>query len=199
MYKFRNSLIAFAGLAALAGAIAIVRPGTGQGQGARNEKDKDVRVVNTTDNPVPAVVQTSAQQPLYMLPAAPHDSIFHRTATIVLEDGHSFTTETPPGFVVPPGKTLHLQYVSADIVMFPNRELAEIPDVRLHLLNFGTQDVDAHFTEVLKGASEWSIGQQLYGFPFESGTTLPIHFSRTSSSAGTSTLVITLSGTLIPE
>lgn len=197
MYKFKNSLIAVAVLAVFAGAIAIVRPGTGQVQGVRNEKD--VRVVNTPTESVPVQVQTSAQQPLYMLPAAPHDSIFHRSATIVLEDGQSFTKETPPGFVVPPGKTLHIQYVSAGIVMFPNREPAEIPDVRLHLLDFGIQDFDMHFIEVLKGASEWSIGQQLYGFAFASGTTLPIHFSRTGSSAGTSTLVITISGTLIPE
>ena len=243
MRKLRNTLIAFGGLAALAILVATIIPETSQGQGVRNDKDKDVFVVNTTTNPVPVVnqgtakvmvaspvqignaasnpvpvspqgvtsvegnvnvvgpvsVQTTPSAPMYSLPAVLPAGSFHRQATIVLPDGDHGISITPPDFVVPPGKSLILQYVSADILMWPNREPAEIPDVRLHLFDFGLNDVDLHFTENLTGGNEWSISQILYGVTFSSGATLPIHFSRTGSFAGQSTLTITLSGTLVPQ
>src|SRR4030095_583457 len=101
MRKFRNTLMAFGGLAALAILVATVIPETSQGQGARNDKDRDVFVVNTTTNPVPVVsqgvtsvegnvnvvgpvsVQTTPSAPLYSLPAVLAARSFPPQATIV--------------------------------------------------------------------------------------------------------------------
>jgi hypothetical protein len=58
MYRFKNSLIAFAGLSALIGLVAAVTPNTTQGQaGTTARPAQEVTVVNTAANPVPVVAQ----------------------------------------------------------------------------------------------------------------------------------------------
>jgi hypothetical protein len=142
-------------------------------------------------------MQTTPQTPIHFLAIVPSENIYHRQATIVLEDGESHKTVTPPELSFPSGMRLDLQFVSADISMFPNREPAEIPNVRYLVLPFPPDGCWLDFNETHKAANEWGISQQVWGYGL---TTQPtIRFSRTGSSAGQSTMVITLSGVLMPQ
>jgi predicted secreted protein len=222
MYKFKNALIALTALIALVGIATAISPSITQGQGAR-DNSKDVTVVNGLANPVPVVpqgtakvqvtapvqinnsesepvpvrMQTTPQTPIHFLGVVPAQNVYHRQATIVLEDGEAHKSVTPPELAFPSGMRLDLQFVSADISMFPNREPAEIPDARVFLLNFGFDAIWLYLNETHKAGNEWNISQQVWGAGLTNSPT--IRFSRTGSSAGQSTMTITLSGLLIPQ
>lgn len=106
MFKFKQSLVAFVGMALLIGAVSLVTPRTTQSQGT--SPTREVKVINSPSEPVPVTgtvnVGNLGGDPLPMKDVDnPARQPFQRAI-------HEFTP-----FIVPTGKRLVIEYVSADV------------------------------------------------------------------------------------
>jgi hypothetical protein len=144
MYKYRNSLIGFAGLSFLIGAIALVTPRPTQGQdGDTVGPPKPVKVINTPAEPVPVTGTTTITGDISLAPGTsvainntPNVNVVN-TPTVQVGNTpdapvsardvdnparqpfhKSINIGFPSAFVVPNGKRLVIEFFSAR-VSFP--------------------------------------------------------------------------------
>ena len=110
MYKFKQSLLAFAGILLLVTAVALLTPQTGLGQKSGSPTSLNVNVVNTEANPVPVAGAVTVGNTVTVV-EAPKQPFDHRIALSFQNDGANATggSITP----VPQGKQLVVTYFSA--------------------------------------------------------------------------------------
>ncbi|MGB7068023.1 MAG: hypothetical protein WBD22_00835 [Pyrinomonadaceae bacterium] len=168
MKRIKNSLIAIAGISLLTGAVTFFMPHLTQGQGGDVVgPTKPVKVVNTTDEPVPVRDVDNVRQP------------FHKTTNLGLADGQDFILETI--FTVPVGKQLIIETVSARIEL----PTADIP----HIVRVSTDPVDGsggfHDILVLKqgerGTNSVFGGTHYIRAYADAGTRIKVTLVRSSS------------------
>jgi len=124
MFKHKQSLFGFAGVALLLGAIALVTPRltSGQKPDAPGGPNKHVQNVNVVNTPLPVTgtvaVQTSSDNPLLVRDVDTSSrQPFQQYISIPL-------TEVPPAIHVPVGKRLVLEYGSIDVTVELNCRVA---------------------------------------------------------------------------
>lgn len=212
MYKLKESLVAFVGLAALIGAIAAVTPVNtkGQGQGGSPKPPQDVNVVNTPSvNVANTPTVNSEQSGAWMVginssqvnPVSVRDvdqparQPFQRFIVKLLDVGESNAGDTV-FFSVPTGKRLVIEFVTF---------IGGVPDgqnmrVRIDCIG-GGQSTAHHLTLTNDGPFDqgsdifYKATQPMRAYA-DAGTTVYIRIIR-NGTAGTSNSNLSLSGFLV--
>lgn len=141
MSRLKNSLIAFAGLLALIGAVSLLTPQTGHGQTEVVGPTKPVLVVNSPSEPVPVTGTVSVSNlggsPLPVRDVDNGQQPFHRTVPVFYPSGSGGVTTV---FTVPAGKRLIIETVSARAELAP----IDTPNIVEVLTTLGSNNTAFH-------------------------------------------------------
>jgi hypothetical protein len=180
MFKFKQSLIALAGLSLVIGMAALITPTVTQGQGG-NQHPLNVNVVNPTTAPVLVRDVDRDQQP------------FQEQASVSLSGSSGDSTLV---FNVPSGKRLIIESVTASVTLDPGVTPAD-----LAVITQGEDGAIFHNILVLKQGQSFA-GKDVYmGTHYlrayaGPGTDVTVVFGR-SSGNGSASAVFTIVGYLV--
>ncbi len=214
MKRFKNCLLASAGLVILAVTLSLTTPGRAL---AERVKDDCVRICDTASNPLHVIVQgitrvtgdvtinnenaiattvtgpvqvtTSPREPLYVIERRKMDNIFQEQVSLTLKSGEGGAKKD---FVVPPGKFLEIKHASGTLTHTAGPGGTFLVSVRViqpnnNVFNFNLPRDLLDFNTVHNAGPDFAIyhvGGDLNGIFGDSGGTVQVQLIRVFQTVG---------------
>ena len=198
MKRFRNLVLASAGLVVVAITVTLATGGRALAQVA--QFIGDVKIINDSDSPIPTrvngsvLVDSSAQHAVRTRPALQVTDVFQREVVITLEPGQ--VTETA-SFLVPQARLLVIETATGFAEMGPG---AQAPAVVIKTFANGDAAQRVLSSQPVSGGwilSPFGFGP-LFGYA-DPASKVEVRFTRLGVTVGTAKATITLTGHYIDQ